>query len=474
MSSRPKHLIRQFVLACLVFLAWAPAAYAVGLPRLPFENYKLANGLRVVLLENHLSPLVTVEVWYHVGSKNEDEGRRGFAHLFEHLMFSATRNQRRGQFSHQIVRSGGITNAYTTEDATVVWETIPSNFLRVALWLEADRMRNLEITQADLRREIEVVKEERRLRFDNVPYGTLVETLYEQAFTVHPYRRVPIGSMEDLARSRLEEVREFYRTQFVPNNATLVIVGDFNPEQTRGWIEDYFSPIPPGKHLSAKPIPEEPEQTRGRFLRFKKDVALPALVYGYHMPADGSADSYALKLLSKILSDGESSRLVRRLVVGKRIALEVDSVANFTEHPNLFVLYAILHEGVTLAEGEQELRAELERLKQEPLSSEELAGAQNRMLRDLALERRNTRSLADLLGYATVILKDTGSINREVEEFLAVSPEEVLRVARKYLVSENLTLIEVQPDAEEREASDPFSTPGEGRTEKLSEEPPAQ
>ena len=445
MSSRPKHLIRQFVLACLVFLAWAPAASAAGLPRLPFEDYKLANGLRVVLLENHLSPLVTVEVWYHVGSKNEDEGRRRFAHLFEHLMFSATRNQRRGKFSHQIVRSGGITNAYTTEDATVVWETIPSNFLRVTLWLEVDRMRNLEITQADLRREIEVVKEERRLRFDNVPYRTLVETLYEQAFTVHPYRRVPIGSMEDLARSRLEEVREFYRTQFVPNNATLVIVGDFNPEQTRG-----------------------------RFLRFKKDVALPALVYGYHMPADGSADSYALKLLSKILSDGESSRLVRRLVVGKRIALEVDSVANFTEHPNLFVLFAILHEGVTLAEGEQELRAELDRLKQEPLSSEELAGAQNRMLRDLALERRNTRSLADLLGYATVILKDTGSINREVEKFLSVSPEEVRRVARKYLVSENLTLIEVQPDAEEREASDPFSTPGEGRTEKLSEEPPAQ
>ena len=474
MSSRPKHLIRQFVLACLVFLAWAPAASAAGLPRLPFENYKLANGLRVVLLENHLSPLATVEVWYHVGSKNEDEGRRGFAHLFEHLMFSATRNQRRGQFSHQIVRSGGITNAYTTEDATVVWETIPSNFLRVTLWLEADRMRNLEITQADLRREIEVVKEERRLRFDNVPYGTLVETLYEQAFTVHPYRRVPIGSMEDLARSRLEEVREFYRTQFVPNNATLVIVGDFNPEQTRGWIEDYFSPIPPGKHLSAKPIPEEPEQTQGRFLRFKKDVALPALIYGYHMPADGSADSYALKLLSKIISDGESSRLVRRLVVGKRIALEVDSVANFTEHPNLFVLYAILHEGVTLAEGEQELRAELDRLKQEPLSSEELAGAQNRMLRDLALERRNTRSLADLLGYATVILKDTGSINREVEKFLAVSPEEVRRVARKYLVSENLTLIEVHPNAEEREASHPFSTPGEGRTGKLSEEPPAR
>ncbi len=474
MSSRPKHLIRQFVLACLVFLAWAPAASAAGLPRLPFEDYKLANGLRVVLLEDHLSPLVTVEVWYHVGSKNEDEGRRGFAHLFEHLMFSATRNQRRGQFSHQIVRSGGITNAYTTEDATVVWETIPSNFLRVALWLEADRMKNLEITQADLRREIEVVKEERRLRFDNVPYGTLVETLYEKAFTVHPYRRVPIGSMEDLARSRLEEVREFYRTQFVPNNATLVIVGDFKEKQARSWIQEYFSLIPRAEPPQAKLIPVEPVQTVGKTFRLGKNVALPALVHGYHMPADGSADSYALKLLSKILSDGESSRLVRRLVVGKRIALEVDSVANFTEHPNLFVLYAILHEGVTLAEGEQELRAELERLKQELLSGEELAGARNRMLRDLVLERRNTKSLADLLGYATVILKDTGSINREVEKFLAVSPEEVRQVARKYLVSENLTLIEVQPNAGEREASDPLSTPGEGRTGKLSEETPAQ
>ncbi len=272
----------------------------------------------------------------------------------------------------------------------------------------------------------------------------------------------------------MEEVREFYRTQFVPNNATLVIVGDFKGKQARSWIQEYFSLIPRAEPPQAKLIPVEPVQTVGKTFRLGKNVALPALVHGYHMPADGSADSYALKLLSKILSDGESSRLVRRLVVGKRIALEVDSVANFTEHPNLFVLYAILHEGVPLAEGEQELRAELERLKQEPLSGEELAGARNRMLRDLALERRNTKSLADLLGYATVILKDTGSINREVEKFLAVSPEDVRRVARKYLVSENLTLIEVQPNAGEREASDPFSTPGVGRTGKLSEEPPAR
>ena len=306
------------------------------------------------------------------------------------------------------------------------------------------------------------------------PYGTVIETLYEQAFTVHPYRRVPIGLMEDLVKSRLEEVREFYRAQFVPNNATLVIVGDFKGKQTRDWIQNYFLPIPRAEPPQAKSIPVEPKQTVGKTFRLGRNVALPALVHGYHMPADGSADSYALKLLSKVFSDGESSRLVRRLVVRKQIALEVESVANFTEHPNLFVLYAILHEGVTLAEGEQELRAELEWLKQEPLSGEELAGARNRMLRDLALERRNTKSLADLLGYATVILKNTGSINREVEKFLAVSSEDLRRVARKYLVSENLTLIEVQPDASEKQGSDPLSTPGEGRAKKLLEETPTR
>ena len=441
------HTILRFVLFCIALLAWVRVCSAGQLSQLFFEEYKLSNGLRIVLLEDHQSPIVTVEVWYHVGSKNETKGSRGFAHLLEHLMFSATSNQREGQFSGRVVRSGGIANAYTTEDATVVWETIPSNFLRVVLWLEADRMRNLEITQADLRREIEVVKEERRLRLDNVPYGTVIENLYEQAFRVHPYSHIPIGSMEDLRRSRLEEAVRFHKAQFAPNNATLVIVGDFKKEQVQGWIRDYFLPIPRSETYETKLIMPEPKQIVGRTLRLRKNVALPVLVHGYHVPSDGSVDSYALKLLPEILSGGESSRLVRRLITGKQIALEVKSVANLTEHPNLFVLYAILHEGVALAEGKQELRAEIELLRKEQVSGEELTGARNRMLRDLALKRQNTKSLADLLGYASVVLKDTNSVNKDVEKFQIVSPEDVQRVAKKYLVPENLTLIEVEPNA---------------------------
>lgn len=430
------------ILTALLLLT-QPAQALLKLPQTAIHSLILPNGLRVFMIEDHQAPVVSVQVWYHVGSKDESPGMTGFAHLFEHLMFDGTKNLGPEQFSDYIVRSGGIDNAYTTEDATVFWETVPSSQLPVVMWLESDRMRNLEITDHAFNTEREVVKEERRLRFDNPPYGTVVETLYRHAYTVHPYQHTTIGSMRDLERARLADIRDFYDTYYVPNNASLIMVGDLDPQEAESLARKYFGSLESAPHPIERRIPQEPLQTAKRVIRLELNVALPAFVEGYHMPADGIADAYPLRLAAKILSDGESSRIYRRLVYDKQIALEAQSTGNFTEDPNLFFVFAILNQGHTPAEGEAEVEAELERLKTRLISPEELLKAKNQILRDFILSRQSTQSRGEELGYAAVILKDHGLVNTELARFLAVTSEDIQRVARKYFVPENLTLVEV-------------------------------
>ena len=451
------HITSSLALVLGVFLT-AGAGWPAALPPTPFRSLVLPNGLHALFVEKHEAPVVNVQVWYHVGSKDENPGKTGFAHLFEHLMFQGTRNLGAEQFSDYIVRVGGVDNAFTTEDATVFWETIPSNQLRVALWLEADRMRNLEITEKSFNTEREVVKEERRLRFDNQPYGTVIETLYRLAYNVHPYRHMPIGSMEDLDRASLADVREFYDTYYVPANATLVITGDFDSREAMPLVEKYFGPLGPVRQVPDRKIPPEPVQTSRRLLKLTRNVTLPAFVAGYHMPADGTADAYPLRLAARILSEGESSRIYRRLVYEKQMALQAQSAGNFTEDPNLFFVFAILNPGHTPAEARAEMEKELERLKSEPVSAGELAKAKNGILRDFVLSRQSVHDLGEEIGYAAVILKDPNLLDRELERFLAVTPEDIQRAARKYFAAENSTVVEVYPAEEQK--------PGPGGTGK--------
>jgi zinc protease len=434
-----------FIGGLLLLGARPAAASSVKLPYTEIHRVDLSNGLRAFIVEAHDAPVIDVQVWYHVGSKNEVPGKTGFAHLFEHLMFDGTKNLGPNEFSDYIIRSGGTDNAYTTEDATVFWETVPSNMLPVVLWLEADRMRNLAITDRVFSNEREVVQEERRMRFDNLPYGSVVETLYAHAYTVHPYRHMTIGSMEDLERASIKDIQDFYDTHYVPNNATLMIVGDVDWHQAAIEVEKYLGPVPAGKPLPAHAIPQEPAQTAERVVKLDLNVALPAFVEGYHMPADGTPDAYPLRLASKILSEGESSRIYTRLVYEKQIAVEAQSTGNFTEDPNLFFVFAILNSGHTPAEGEAQVEAELTRLKTEPVPEAELAKAKNQILRDFILSRQTVQTRAEELGYAVVILKDAELVNTELGRFLAVTPQDIQRVAKKYFVPENLTLVEVHP-----------------------------
>lgn len=454
MANPRKTVSRVVALVAVVLTLFNGAGNAaVQIPHCAIRDVVLSNGLRVLMLEEHDAPVIGVQVWYHVGSKDEPPGKTGFAHLFEHLMFDGTKNLGPARFSDYIVRSGGVDNAYTTEDTTVFWETVPSNNLPVVLWLEADRMRNLQINEQIFKTEREVVKEERRLRFDNQPYGSVVETLYRTAFTVHSYRHQTIGSMDDLEHASVEDIQHFYDSYYVPSNATLVMVGDFKTSEAEPLAEKYFGPLGSGGGPLDRKIPQEPPQTARHLVKLDLNVALPAFVEGYHMPPDGTPDAYPLRLAAKILSEGESSRIYHRLVYEKQIALDAQSSGNFTEDPNLFFVLAILSQGRTPAEGEREMDAVIERLKNEPVPAEELDKAKNQILRDFIVSRETVKNRGEELGYDSVVLKDAELVNTEWVRFLAVTPGDIQRVAKKYFAPENATIVEVFPQANQTSKS---------------------
>jgi zinc protease len=429
-------------LALLALLAPFARSAGVTLPHLDIQLLELPNGLHAVLVNRGDAPVITVEVWYHVGSRNEQPGKTGYAHLLEHLMFDGTRTIGR-HFSDYIVRVGGIDNAYTTTDATVYWETMPTSNLAVALWLEADRMRNLDISQGNLDNERQVVEDERRRRYDNPPYGNVIPTLYRDAFTVNPYRNLPIGSVEDVGRATLDEIRDFYNTYYLPNNATIVITGKFSVDHAEQDIRKYFGPLPAGTRLLSPTIAAEPAQTSQRVVNMTRDVALPAFVEAFHIPADGTTDSYPLRLASRILSAGDSGWVYHELVYAKQLALEAQSSADFSEGPNLFFVFAVMNNGHTPAEGEAAVATILKRLQDKPLSPRELDKAKDQVLFDLAADRENSKDLAEQVGYDAVVLKNPELINTEADRFLGITAEEVQAAARKYFIRQNMTLLEV-------------------------------
>src|SRR5260221_11030771 len=322
---------------------------AVRPPRLDYAMTTLSNGLGVVFLEDHSTPIVHLEMWYHVGSKNERAGRTGFAHIFEHMMFKGSKNVEPEGHPSYISSVGGQSNAYTNEDATVFWETVPSQYLPLVLWLEADRMASLKIEEKAFKNEREVVKEERRMRIENQPYGRLQEIIAEQTFTVHPYKHPVIGSMKDLDAASVDEVREFFQTYYVPNNATAVLVGDFDAKEALGLVSQYLGRVPKSDRPVPRDIPREPAQAKEKRVTLHDEWPLPAVVVAHHITLDGNPDSYPLHIASKILSDGQSSRIYRRLVYETGMALAAFVGRNIIEDPNLFFAVAIVQPGHTTA-----------------------------------------------------------------------------------------------------------------------------
>jgi zinc protease len=445
-------LARPVVAAALAAVVVAGAfetptgATTVRPPAFKFEDYTLPNGLRVILLEDHSTPIVHVTLWYHVGSKNEKPGRTGFAHLFEHMMFKGSRNVQPEAHTSYIASVGGQSNAYTTEDTTVFWQTVPAQYLPLTLWLEADRMASLRVEEATFRTEREVVKEERRQRVENQPYGRLSEIIYEQAFTTHPYRYPVIGSMADLEAASIEDVREFHRTYYRPDNATLVIAGDFDPTTARGLIEREFSKVPKPTGTVPRTIPQEPVRTKEKRVTIEEDWPLPAVVVAYPITYDGHPDSYPLHIAAKVLSDGTSSRIYQRLVYKERLALSAFGQANLIEHPNLFYAVAIVAPGQTPAQVERALIEEMEKLVKEPITDRELQRSKNQFARDYVLGRQTVQAKATTLAHAVVLHNgDVDTADGEFDIFQKMTTADVQRVARTYFTPQSRMVLTVMP-----------------------------
>jgi zinc protease len=432
--------------------AAAPAKAApeqVRPPRVMIQPHALANGLKLVMVEDHSAPVINLQVWYHVGSKDERAGRTGFAHLFEHMMFKGSKNVPPETHSRLVEAAGGFDNAYTNDDVTVYWQTFPSNYLEQMLWLEADRMGGLVVDEANFKSEREVVKEERRKGVENAPYGRVFEDLYEAAFSTHPYKHTTIGSMDDLNNAKIEDVLEFHRTFYRPDNATMVIVGDFTPAQAIAWTQKYFAKIqPPASRVPRVTVKEPPQAAEKRVAKwYGNNSPLPAVIQAYRMPAQCTADSYPLNLAANILSNGESSRLFRKLVYEDQIAVQTAGFGNFTEHPNLFWAFAVMNPSKPPADGEKAINAELEKMKATPVSGEELEKARNQILSNFILSRLTVQQKADAIGRLAVICGDAGLINLELGRYQTQTPATLQRAARQYFVPQQRTVMTIEPPA---------------------------
>ncbi len=441
----PVRALAAASIAAAIICGAAGLSAAVRPPKLQYQITTLPNGLTLVLSEDHSTPIVNLQMWYHVGSKNEKPGRTGFAHLFEHLMFKGSQNVEPEGHTSYISSVGGQSNAYTTDDETVFWETVPSQYLPLTLWLEADRMATLRIDKDTFTNEREVVKEERRMRVDNQPFGRLNEIIYDQAFTTHPYKHQTIGSMKDLEAASVEDVRDFYRTFYVPSNATLVLVGDFESNQALQLVNTFLGRVPKADHPVPRDIPKEPPQTKEKRVTVQEAWPLPVVVVAHHITNDGNPDSYPLHIAAKVLSDGQSSRIYKALIYEKQIAVAAFGQANLIEDPNLFYAVAIVQPGHTTQEVADALILELDRLTAEPITPHELQRAKNQFARDYIIGRQSDQDKAQDLAHAVVIHSDIKTADAEFDIFQNITAADVQRVAQTYFTPSNRLVLTIMP-----------------------------
>ena len=443
------------LMACCRFLMCAAVVVSIGSAQEPgkvkIESYTLPNGLAVHLVEDHSSQVVAVDIWYNVGARNEVLGRTGFAHLFEHMMFQGSANVKKAEHFQYVERAGGQLNGSTQADRTNYWEQLPSNRLNLGLWLEADRMRSLAITQTTLDNQREAVKEERRLRFDNQPYvGTLVDSIglvYNKA-TCFAYAHSLIGSMTDLNAAKVEDVQAFFKQYYAPNNASLVIVGDFAPAEAKSLIAQYFTDIPrvpaPAAVQCSQPFNTGALRTRVT----DKNATLPAILLFYRIPSVSDADFPALDLLSTILGIGESSRLNRVLARETKVAAGTQSLINPVgpvRGPGLFGSLAIANQGVPIDSVEKLLSAQVAKVAAEGVTEAELSKAKNTYRANTINGRQSALNLAEAVQFADLFLGGVDRVNTDLVRYNAVTAADIKRVAATYLRTDNSLTIVIVP-----------------------------
>jgi len=435
---------------CLFVAATVPASAAEpksspAAVRVEFTDVTLANGLRVQLVEDHTAPVIALNIAYDVGSRNERPGRTGFAHLFEHMMFKGSQNVGDGEHFYQVFSNGGSMNGTTSEDLTLYFESLPANQLELALFLEADRMRSLEITQAKLDNQRQAVQEERRLRVDNQPYGLADEHFGELFYSNFAYQHSTIGSMADLNAASVDDVAQFFKTYYAPNNAVLSLVGDFKPGDALAMIKRYFEDIPRQAEPPAVDL-SEPEQKAERRETMTDTLARATQIQiAYKTPVGNAPDVYALRVLSSVLQSGDSSRLYQLLNKEKELVVAVGGFVDERIGPGGLYIGATVRPGKKADDVEAAVYSEIEKLQQQPIAEWELEKAKNTTRFGYLQSIRSAQSRATQLGVFTVKFNDPGLINSRVAGFEAVTREDVQRVARKYLQAKDRTVIVTNP-----------------------------
>jgi len=436
-------------LLALALVAAGGSTLAAQAP-VQYEHYTLDNGLDVYLVPDRTVPVVTVNVWYNVGSRNERTGRSGFAHLFEHMMFQGSANVAKGEHFQLIERAGGNLNGSTNTDRTNYFQTLPSNRLNLGLWLEADRMRSLAITDENFENQRETVKEERRLRVDNQPYAAAFTEGLTSAFdstTCFAYSHTVIGSMDDLNAATTPDVQQFFDLYYAPNNATLTVVGDFAAAEAKPLIQQYFGGIPRGAEPPAPAC--EVRFGDGADEKLWEDplANLPAVLMAFMVPEHGHGDSPALQLLQSILGEGESSRLNRALVREQQVALQSGAFLDSRRGPGQFIGFAIANQGQSADTLVAALRASIAEIAEHGVTPEELAKAKNAFRRTFVFGRQTSMGIAESIQHYKHFHDDVAEINTDLDGYMAVTAEDVQRVARRYLAPANSTTIRVVPKA---------------------------
>ena len=412
-----------------------------------FEEYDLPNGLHVILHQDNGAPLVTTSVLYHVGAKDEEPERTGFAHFFEHLLFEGTKNIERGEWLSIVSSNGGKNNAYTNDDFTYYYEVFPSNNLQLGLWLESERMLHPVINQIGVDTQNEVVKEEKRLSVDNSPYGKFLENVKKNLFVNHPYKHTTIGEMEHLDAASLDEFLAFNKKYYVPNNAVLVVAGDIDIPKTKKMIADYFSTIPRGADVPRVNIKEEPIKAPIKALAYDANIQIPAVVTGYRMPSMKTRDSKVLDMISTYLSDGKSSKLYKKMVDEEKMALQVGALNFSQEDYGMYLIY-----GFPLGENSLEslvnaMDEEVIKIQTNLISEKDFQKLQNKFETDFVNSNASVEGIANSLAEYYTFFGDTNLINTEIDVYRSITREEIQAVAKKYLNKNQRLVLDYLPES---------------------------
>lgn len=414
--------------------------------KVAFEEYTLDNGLHVILHNDASAPVIITSVMYHVGSKNENPERTGFAHFFEHLLFEGTENIKRGEWFKIVTANGGTNNANTSEDRTYYYEVFPSNSLELGLWMESERMMHPIINQIGVDTQNEVVKEEKRLRVDNQPYGSLIAEVKKNMYVKHPYRWAPIGSMEHLDAATLEEFQAFNKKYYVPNNAVLVVAGDLNDiPKTKEWVNKYFGAIPRGKDVIVEKFVEEPITSTIKASYQDPNIQKPMIVATYRTPSMKTRDARVLDMISTVLSEGKSSRMYKKIVDDKKMALQIGAFNYSQEDYGMYILYGMPQGTFTSEDIVKEIDEEVVKLQTELLTDKEMQKLKNIYENNYVNGNSNVEGIAENLASYYLLHGDINLINTEIEMYRSITAQEIRDVAKKYLNPNQRLLLDYVP-----------------------------